>query len=273
MPDDLQILDDITRRQERAYHGKYRGFVEDTDDPEKRGRVRVSVPSVLGGETSDWAVPCMPYGGGAGYGMLTVPPVGSQVLVEFIEGDLSSPVWVGTFWRDGSEAPDAVQGASSKVIATEAGHVMVFEDDEGDPHVALTSSAGARVALDKDGSVAITAEDGATVVLDARAGTLLVEDANGNSVEMTARGIETRDNSGSTIKMAGGKIDVEGTQVTIKGAIVDIGNSGSEMLVKGQSFLSLFNTHTHVCALPGTPTSPPMVPMTPAVLTLATRAG
>ena len=90
--DEFQLLEDVARRQATKYWGKYRGHVTDTDDPENRGRVKVTVPSVLGDNASQWADPAFPYGGGADFGFVAVPPVDSAVLVEFIEGDPSAPI-------------------------------------------------------------------------------------------------------------------------------------------------------------------------------------
>ena len=47
--------------------------------------------------------------------------------------------------------------------------------------------------------------------------------------------------------------------ITIEGSMVNIGGSGGEPLIKGQSFLSLFATHIHTVApVVGGPTSPPI---------------
>ena len=78
MSNGLQELEKTIRKQKASYAGKYRGFVADNEDPEARGRIKLRVPSVLGEASTDWALPCMPYGGAAGLGMLYVPPVGAQ---------------------------------------------------------------------------------------------------------------------------------------------------------------------------------------------------
>ena len=44
---------------------------------------------------------------------------------------------------------------------------------------------------------------------------------------------------------------------------IELGKGAAEKLVLGDTFMSLFNAHTHVGNL-GAPTSPPVVPMTPA---------
>jgi len=88
------------------HFGKYRGVVADDRDPSGMGRVRVRVPGVLGDGTTAWAMPCVPFAG-PGEGFLAVPAIGSPVWVEFEEGDLHRPIWVGGFWESGAEPPRA----------------------------------------------------------------------------------------------------------------------------------------------------------------------
>lgn len=39
-----QTLVDLTKQIQNKYYGKYRGFVNDNNDPDKRGRLRLTVP-------------------------------------------------------------------------------------------------------------------------------------------------------------------------------------------------------------------------------------
>ncbi len=275
MPDDLSALEQTIRQQQNRYYGKYRAFVVDNADPEKLGRCRLTIPSVLGEEPSDWALPCLPYGGMADIGMVAVPPIDAQVFAEFVEGDISAPVWTGTFYQP-DVAPPAEFAANdeptAKVIKTESGHVLVLEDKAGEEAVTLTSSAGAVVELNPGGSLALTDSNGATVVIDAEAGEIRIEDANGNSLTMAAGGITASDASGNEIATGPSGIDVKGAMITIEGQSVALGGAGGEPLIKGQSFMAIFNAHTHVCALPGSPSGPPLPPMTPAQTTIKTTA-
>ncbi|MEM7669861.1 MAG: phage baseplate assembly protein V [Pseudomonadota bacterium] len=270
--DDFQIIESVARKQATKFWGKYRGFVVDNDDPEGRGRVRLSIASVLGGEVSQWAEPAFAYGGGMDFGVIAVPPVDSAVLVEFIEGDASAPLWTGTFWRTQSEVPAEYEGPATKVLKTESGHRLIFNDTEGDEKITLHSSADAVAEMDHEGSIALTASDGAKVVIDAAAGSILIEDANGNSVTLDASGIACEDASGNEITTSAGGVEVKGTTINIEGQSVTVGGPGGEPLVKGQTFMALFNSHTHPCTAPGSPSGPPLVPLTPAALTIKTVA-
>ncbi|MFC6671258.1 phage baseplate assembly protein V [Marinobacterium aestuariivivens] len=103
-------MDEILRRlateaQQRVF-GKHRGRVVDNQDPEHRGRLKLQVPSVLGDQTSNWALPCLPFGGADGQGCYTIPEIDAQVWVEFEAGNIDQPIWVGTFWQPDTSAGD-----------------------------------------------------------------------------------------------------------------------------------------------------------------------
>ncbi|MCB4768052.1 phage baseplate assembly protein V [Ancylobacter sp. Lp-2] len=274
--DEFTAIEKTVRQQQTRYYGKYRAFVSDNADPEKLGRCRLVVPSVLGETTTNWALPCTPYGGAANIGFLAVPPVGAQVIAEFMEGDVSSPLWTGTFWRKADELPEefaANSEPSAKVLRTESGHVLLLEDKSGDEKITLKSSAEAVVEMISDGSVSITDSGGATVTLDANTSEIRIEDANGNSCVLSASGMTFKDPSGNEITTEAGGITVKApATVTIQGASVAVGGSGGEPLIKGTSFLAAFNAHTHLCSAPGSPSGPPVPPLTPSSLTTKSTA-
>jgi hypothetical protein len=120
-----QMIDWIRNR----YFGKYRGVVTDNSDPTTRGRIKVSVPAVLG-DLESWAMPCLPYTGN-GMGSYTIPEVGAGVWVEFEAGDASYPIWSGGFWADG-ELPQNEQGTTAspslKIFRTAEGLMATFND-------------------------------------------------------------------------------------------------------------------------------------------------
>ncbi|MDA5558506.1 phage baseplate assembly protein V [Shimia sp. MMG029] len=267
----IDTLETSLRKQQTQYFGKYRAFVADTEDPETLGRIKMVVPSVLGEAETDWALPAVAYGGGENYGILAVPPVGSQVLAEFLEGDPSSPVWTGTFWRAPAEMPAEYTGQTTKILKTESGHVLSFEDQDGEEAVTLRSSAQAEVVLDPDGGMALTDAGGAKVVIDAAANEITVEDAHGNAIVLSSSGITCTDINGNEIKASAGGVDVKSAAVVnIEGSQVTVAGAGGEPLIKGATFLSMFNSHTH--ATGAGPSGPPIPPLTPAVLTTKSTA-
>jgi uncharacterized protein involved in type VI secretion and phage assembly len=171
------------------FFGKYEGVVTDVADPTKIGRIRVKVPAVLGEEVeSGWALPCVPAGGGKERGMLFLPQVGDTVWIEFAGGDVSRPIWVGTFWgspdstggaddlgtETGPETPTGDDGkeasATLGVLKTKSGHELTFDDD-GEVILLANGNGKSSIRFEQDGTVVVTAE---AIKLGADAGEKLV---------------------------------------------------------------------------------------------------
>lgn len=259
MPNDLDDdLVRIARQSDERRYGKFRATVTDNQDPQKRARLRVRVPSVLSDQETDWALPCLPYGGAAGSGLYAVPGVGAQVWLEFEEGDIARPVWTGTFWQDGADVPTDAAGTPPTrwVLETPAGHRLAFDDADGARALLLRHAAGAELAIDDTGSIEITDAKGATLVLDAQGESLKLTDSHGNSMRFDASGAVVEDSQGNRIEMASAGITVKGQQIVVQGSQVMLGGQGGEPVIKGSSFLTLFATHMHPTAVG--PSGPPI---------------
>ena len=184
------------------FYGKYEAVVTDVSDPKKIGRIRTKVPSVLGTDIeSGWALPCAPAGGGKERGMLFLPQVGDTVWIEFAAGDVSRPIWTGTFWG----APESAGGADD--LASETGPEAPKGDgkDASDTLAVLKTKSGHELTFDDDGSVVLL--------------------ANGNGKTSI-------------------RFEDDGT-VVITADAIKLGASASGKVVLGDSFMQLFNQHTH----------------------------
>jgi hypothetical protein len=177
------------QKVERRFYGKYRGFVVDNIDPKQLGRLTVRVPSVLGKEVIGWAMPCTPYGGQDNQGFLCIPERGAGVWVEFEEGDLEFPIWVGTFWSapkgkseipspnmaDGTEGKPEANGKEGKnepkpptrkIFKTAKGHTIQFEDANGEEMVTIIEATHQHVVtLNKDGIQITEGAEGNKIIL------------------------------------------------------------------------------------------------------------
>ena len=89
------------------FYGKYRGIVTDNKDPLFTGRIRATVPDVLGSDESGWATACTPFAG-SGAGFFALPDVGVGVWIEFEHGDPDYPIWTGCWWGSPADPPPEV---------------------------------------------------------------------------------------------------------------------------------------------------------------------
>jgi hypothetical protein len=157
-----RIIARLIERVEGRFYGKYRGQVTDNTDPDNLGRVKASVPRLLGNEETGWALPAFIYGGTSEQGLFAVPDIGAGVWIEFEGGDLSYPIWSGTWFTSGA-IPESAQ-TGQKVFKTKSGHKMVFDDDGGSLNI--TDSNGNSVSMDSS-TVTIKAGGALKVVIDA----------------------------------------------------------------------------------------------------------
>jgi len=153
-------LTEALERQAGRFYGKYRGLVKKTTDPLGLGRLQALVPEVLGDVPTGWALPCAPYAG-TGVGLFTIPPVGAGVWIEFEAGDVSRPVWAGTWWGKG-DVPRDEQGATAqpktKILRSEAGLIISLDDEA--QTITLSDSGSKNIVAIRavDGTVEIKSE-------------------------------------------------------------------------------------------------------------------
>ena len=84
---------------ESKYYGIYQGVVTNIKDPEKRGRIKVKCPEVLGDDAeSAWCDPMIPVAYDNG-GDFCIPSKEEMIWLMFISGDSNRPVWLGGWWQ------------------------------------------------------------------------------------------------------------------------------------------------------------------------------
>ena len=86
-------------KQERIY-GVVIGHVENNVDPDRIGRVQVSLPHLSDQNLSHWARVAT-FMAGKGIGAYFIPDVGDEVLVAFDQGDINRPIVLGSLWNKG----------------------------------------------------------------------------------------------------------------------------------------------------------------------------
>jgi hypothetical protein len=156
----------------RRYYGKYRGLVIDNVDPLQTGRVMAQCPDVLGDTPGTWAMPCVPVAGMQA-GVFVVPPIGSQIWVEFEQGNPDFPIWTGGFWGSAADvptfatAPPAIPPGQNIVLQTSLGNMVLLSDAAATPAtggIVLKSVSGAMIVVNDTG-IYIDNGQGASITL------------------------------------------------------------------------------------------------------------
>jgi uncharacterized protein involved in type VI secretion and phage assembly len=154
------------------FYGKYRGVVIDNIDPEQIGRILAQVPDVLGDPPTSWARPSVP-AGGVHAGVFIVPPIGSQVWIEFERGDPAYPIWTGGFWGLAADvpalaiSPAAIPPGQNIVLQTTGQNLVAVSDAPSSPAsggIILQSAGGAMIVVN-DAGITISNGKGATITL------------------------------------------------------------------------------------------------------------
>lgn len=149
----------------KEYHW---GNITDVDDPERRGRVCVSCPTIAQDDVLEWVEPCFHFVDNAGNaGAFWVPSVGSMVEVEIednVDGGGSpdlGPKWRCAVYPEGS-VPDEFSDQSSypyrRGWKTRAGHVFYFDDTDGCETFYYKHPSGTEILVDSNGKIKLRGE-------------------------------------------------------------------------------------------------------------------
>ena len=227
----------LARANDKRYFGVVIGLVTDVNDPAKRGRVKLKFPWFDEAMESDWAR-IATLAAGNGYGSFWIPQVGDEVVTAFEFGDMRFPFVLGGVYNGVDLPPSDRSDTKDQVLfKTKHGHSVLLDDSAGQEKVEVKTKGGHSITLD-DISQEVT-----------------VECNTGQSVTLGP--------TGATIKGV--------AQVTLEAAKINLGSAAASSLVLGEALLLAFNTHTHNCTAPGTPSGPPITQMTNAVLSTTNK--
>ncbi len=173
-PEELEPSEEDFKKSDEGpkFYGKYRGLVIENVDPEQIGRVLVQVPDVFGELPTSWAMPCVP-AAGIQSGIFVVPPIASQVWVEFEQGDSNYPIWTGGFWGVFADVPalalipPAIPPGQNICLQTTGQNMIMVSDAPPTPvtgGIVLKGASGAMIVVNETG-IYISNGQGATITL------------------------------------------------------------------------------------------------------------
>jgi uncharacterized protein involved in type VI secretion and phage assembly len=148
--------------------GKYRGMVLNNVDPMQMGRLQIQVPDITGLAPASWAMPCVPVAG-LQNGMLALPAIGSGVWVEFEQGNVDYPIWVGCFWGSSAEIPALARltppGVGAITFQTPLQNGLTVSDLPGPTGGIVIKSAAGATLIVNDTGIYIQNGKGASIML------------------------------------------------------------------------------------------------------------
>ncbi len=181
----------------------------------------------------------------------------------------------------GGHVVDISDADETIVMRTSGGHVAELSDADG--RIQFTTSGGHVLELSDSDEVALLSTSGGhTISVDDAGEVIRVDSTSGHHIELDDGGgtITISTPSGQTVVLDDSSVSISANAtITLQASSVvadamDIklgGNGASQMALLGTMFLQLFNAHTHASPLFGIPTSPPIIPLPPTVLSLTTK--
>lgn len=261
------------------------GEVVDINDPKKEGRIKVKVFGKFDQLSNDDIPWCYPgtnivSGSSNGGSFFSVPKLNSIVSVRFENGNLYHPEYF--FNQKLSEDVkneisnsyenahiiiyDTVTDGSLKVFFTEEKGLMLdYKESQiniKDTNIIIkTRDNDTIIELEEDGNIKISTSK--EINIDASKD-INIESSKNINIDSKEK-INIKANSDISVESKNGNITLNQSGT----GQIKLGEGAVESLIKGESFLALFNLHTHniILPIPGTPVTPPILtPMTPLQL-------
>lgn len=172
----IRIIQEQGLETTGRFYSIYTGIVDDNDDPLQMHRLKVSIPSVMGGITQ-WALACgWPGSYNSGIKLLT-PKVGDLVYVIFEFGNPDKPLWVYNGWGE-DELPQELASPDVMGIVTPNGNIITLNDLTGD--VSLKVNGSVYHSITKDYIV----QSGDSVCISGKNGTAINKGENGGVINI-----------------------------------------------------------------------------------------
>jgi len=220
------------------------------------GRIKVQFAWDLAGQNDDasscWIRVTQPWTG-KGFGAVSIPRIGEEVIVNFIDGDIDRPIVVGRVFNADRMPPEALADGQAKTVfrtrSTKEGeidafHELTFDDTADAESIYLHSERdflrvvenndALKVGFDKqdagDQSIEIYNDQTVQVGVGSGAGSQTVEIAKDRSVTLdTGSDTLTVKQGDQSTEVTSGSITMEaGTAITLKcgGSSIEITPSG-----------------------------------------------
>lgn len=200
------------------WYGVYPALVSDINDPDKIGRVKVTLPwspDTGSGRYEAWARVATLMGG-SNRGTWLIPDANDEVLIVFEGGDPRRPYVIGGLWNGNDKPPETMDDSGKnfkKVLRSRNGVKITLDDNDGRESLVLETPGGQKATF-KDGP-----------------GSVEIADSNGNSIKLESGGVTIT--AGSKVTIKAGNIAITAGMMT-----VDSGMSRFSGVVQADTVIS-----------------------------------
>jgi len=208
MPVHSELEEVLSARAPIGYGGRFYGafpaLVKDVRDPDNQGKVKIALPwmpDTNGSAYEVWARVATLMAGN-NQGSWFIPDVNVEVLVMFMQGDARHPVVVGALWNGQDAPPASMDGSGNnnvKKLRSRDGVAITMDDTQGSESLTLETPGGQK----------ITMQDGP--------GSIVIQDSNGNSMQMDSSGVTI--NTSSQVTISASQAQITASMVNVNAAM------------------------------------------------------
>jgi len=195
----------------------HKAIVVDNIDPDKRGRVKVTIDGVLLGDTSvlPWVFPLNPtgLGGGSSSSWFSVPELGSELVVTFPYGDIYSGFYVG-YWQTAETHQtlfDEDYPESYGFMDSTGNHYKV---NKAQGTMEIQHASGILLKFNQDGSLDLEVPEDLTETIDGDRASVV-----GGVLNINVTGNATVDSQGKVVVKGAQTVEIDGGSGGVIGAV------------------------------------------------------
>jgi uncharacterized protein involved in type VI secretion and phage assembly len=191
--------------QPDRYYGVTIGIISSIADPQKQGRVTLSLPWLSESDETSWVRVLTPYGGKE-RGFFAPFQVGDEVLVAFEHGMIECPYVLGGLWNAKEPPPTLPKDNQNNLlmIKSRSGHTVTLDDTDGKESITIADKSGNQRVVFDAAKNTITISASADIVIESTGGKLKL---SGNGIEI-ASNTDIKIEANTTMKLQALSIDL-----------------------------------------------------------------